>query len=166
MCIRDRYGVVPEYPELRLLRQTSTTQETISKNGLQKNVHVVVKNTPFVIELCLTQSLIVNNQVVDLRQLGLDVQLLYDCDGLKPVNYVRAKPCEYKLAVNERGDQASLTTRIKVLTSQHEDMLFRVRVFLIEPKSKREFDPTFDMVSEPIKAVSYTHLTLPTTPYV
>jgi len=113
-----------------------------------------VKNTPFILELCLTHPVLLNGQLVDLHHLLIDVSLLYDCDPCKPVSFIRSKPCEHKLCINDRGDQLSLNTRIKVLTSQHEDMLFRIKITLLEPKTKREFDPPLEAMSEPIKVIS------------
>eukprot|EP00005_Dracoamoeba_jomungandri_P001914 CAMPEP_0174262128 /NCGR_PEP_ID=MMETSP0439-20130205/12786_1 /TAXON_ID=0 /ORGANISM="Stereomyxa ramosa, Strain Chinc5" /LENGTH=368 /DNA_ID=CAMNT_0015346777 /DNA_START=106 /DNA_END=1212 /DNA_ORIENTATION=+ len=148
----------PNFPvvhsQLKLLKQSSPTQEKVSKNGLQKNVHVVVKNTPFLMQLALTSPLLVSGAVLDFKSLAVDVCLCYDNDSLKQVGFVKTKPLEVKTAISESGDQASLNVKIKVLTSQHEDMFFRVKVRVIEPKSKREFTPPLEILSEPIKVIS------------
>jgi len=67
---------------------------------------------------------------------------------------VKTKPCDFKSTVNERGDQVSINAKIKVLTSQHEDMFFRVKVRALEPKTKREFNPPLEVISAPIKVIS------------
>lgn len=141
--------------QMVLLRQTSPTQERVSRNGLQKHVHVVVKNTPFLLQLALTGPVFTGSgSVVDFKTMVLDVALLYDSDSMKAVSFVKTKPLDFKPMVNERGDQVSLNTKIKVLTSQHEDMFFRVRVRALEPKTKHEFLPPIEVVSGPIKVIS------------
>jgi len=113
---------LPEPPfvpaQLTLIRQTSPAQEKVSKNGIQKNVHVVVKNTPFLLQIGLTSPLLLNSTVIDFKQLVLDIHLIYDNEFLKPVSFVKTKPCDFKSTVNERGDQVSINAKIKVLTSQ------------------------------------------------
>ncbi|KAL6062736.1 putative transcriptional regulator [Balamuthia mandrillaris] len=140
--------------QLNLLRQTSQSQEQISKNGLLKNVYVVVKNTPFVLQLGLTSPLAVNGQYLDFHHLPLDVTLLYDNDTFKPVSFIKTKPVDCKPTVNEQGNQLWLNTKIKVLTSQHEDMFFRVRMRVLDPKTKRPLLPPLEVLSEPIKVIS------------
>lgn len=149
---------LPEPPfvpaQLTLIRQTSPQQEKVSKNGIQKNVHVVVKNTPFLLQIGLSSPLLLNSAVIDFKQLVLDIQLIYDNEFLKPVGFVKTKPCDLKSTVNERGDQVSVNAKIKVLTSQHEDMFFRIKVRALEPKTKREFNPPLEVISAPIKVIS------------
>jgi hypothetical protein len=140
--------------QLILLRQTSPTQEKVSRNGLQKNVHVVVKNTPFMLQLALTGPVLMGSTQVDFKSLILDVALLYDSESLKAVSFVKTKPLDFKPIVSERGDQVSLNTKIKVLTSQHEDMFFRVRIRALEPKTRQEFVPPLEVLSNPIKVIS------------
>jgi len=142
------------HPHFRLIRQTASSQESIAKNGIHKEVHVVVKNTPFILEVSLTQPVLINNQIIDFHHLALDVLLLYDCPNLKAVNYVKSKPHEYKISINETGDKLCVNTRIKVLTSQHEDMFFRVLLRFLEVSTKRMFRPALEVLSEPIKVIS------------
>jgi hypothetical protein len=54
--LRAMAGVAAlEGPQLALVRQTSSVVERVSRNGLQKNVHVVVKACPFALHLALAQ---------------------------------------------------------------------------------------------------------------
>jgi len=141
-------------PQLSLTRQTSSSQERVSHNGIQKEVHVVVKNTPFLLQLSLSRPILLHDSLYDFKHLALDVALLYDNDSCKLVNYVKTKPCDVKSVVNERGDQVSLNIKIKVLTSQHEDMFFRIRVRVLEPHSKQPLSSSFEVISSPIKVIS------------
>ena len=79
---------------------------------------MVVKNTPFLLQIGLTSPLLLNSTVIDFKQLVLDIHLIYDNEFLKPVSFVKTKPCDFKSTVNERGDQVSINAKIKVLTSQ------------------------------------------------
>ncbi len=63
-------------PQIVLVRQSSPTQEKISKNGIQKNVHVVVKNTPFMVQIGLTSPIMLATSPglsLDFRNLLLEV---------------------------------------------------------------------------------------------
>jgi hypothetical protein len=54
--LRAMAGVAAlEGPQLALVRQTSSVVERVSRNGLQKNVHVVVKAGPFALHIALAQ---------------------------------------------------------------------------------------------------------------
>jgi hypothetical protein len=86
--------------------------------------------------------------------LTLEASLVYDSEALKPVSFVKTKPIEYKPVVNESGDQVTLNMKIKVLTSQHEDMFFRVRVVALQQKTRQPLVPPLELVSEPIKVIS------------
>ncbi len=95
--------------QLSIIQQTSTNEEKVSKNGVQKNIHVVIKNTPFQLQLALESEI-----GLTFKNLALEVNLVYDSESLKPVSYIKQKPLDFKPVVNETGDQVSLTTKIKV----------------------------------------------------
>jgi len=139
-------------PQLVILRQNCLSVETVSKNGVQKQVHVVVKNQPFLIQVSCPSS------VVDLQAASttalVEARLVYDCDSMKEVDFVKLKPLDYKCHTNEFDrQQITVELRIKVLSSQLEDMLFRVLLTPIHPvTSQRIYSST--AISEPIKVVS------------
>lgn len=110
---------------------------------------MVVKNTPFSITLML-----LDQQALNFNQVTADVQLVYDCATLKEVDFVKLKPMDFKLKPSDDGDQLSVEIRIKVLTSQLEDMFFRVRIALIDPRTMQELSPLFIVLSHPIRVVS------------
>lgn len=134
-------------PQLVITSQGHVSEEHFSQNGVTKQVHVVVKNLVFTIEAVST---------VDLSQskCNLEAKLLYDFDKEEDsrleVTYVKNEPMEYKVIIGEGGYKATFELRIKVLTSQHEDMLFRVRIQAFDPLTQM----TFGATSLPIKVIS------------
>lgn len=146
----------PTGPQLAILKQTSTATETIHRNGTQKKVHIVVKNAPFTIVMGLYGDTL-HNQAINLHHLTFDAKLIYDTEGPeKEVDYVKIKPIVCKTKVNEAGDQVTADCRIKVLTSQHEDMLFFIKFITLDPHMGREFHPGMTILSEPIRVISKT----------
>jgi hypothetical protein len=101
-----------------ILKQTSPFEERVTRNGIQRDIHVVIKNSPFVVQMGVSR-----NCEIDLNHIAFEAALLYDTDGEKGVDFVKLKPIEYKCVPNEAGDQVSVELRIKVLTSQHEGIL-------------------------------------------
>jgi len=138
-------GGVTTTPQLSIISQGNVSSEHFSKNGITKQVHVVVKNLVFMIEV---------SSNIDLSKSNLEAKLLYDFDRDEEdkleVSYVKNEPIEYKVTLTDQGYKASVEVRIKVLTSQHEDMLFRVRVSAIDPLA----GTTFGVISQPIKVIS------------
>lgn len=131
---------------LVLLNQGSLAQENVSQNGVHKHVHVVVKNTPFNIHLRMEE-----NGTFNFNNVTVEAQLMYDCEDEKFVDFVRKQPMEYKAQIN--NDQLVMETRIKVLTSQLEDMLFKMRLRCVDSKTKQPI-PGLYCTTEPIKVVS------------
>jgi hypothetical protein len=96
------------------------------------------------------------NQIIDLNNFTFDAVLLYDSEGPteKYVDYVKVKPVDHKATVNDIGDQVTIELRIKVLTSQHENSFFRVKIFLLDPTTGMPFHPSLIVLSEPVKVIS------------
>ena len=83
-----------------------------------------MKNTPFVIKVTITNSLY-DGSIWDFNRLTLDASLLYDCWEEKPVPYLKNKPIQYHGKVNDTADTMTLNTKINVLSSHCENMMFR-----------------------------------------
>ncbi|KAF2075675.1 hypothetical protein CYY_002988 [Polysphondylium violaceum] len=132
---------------ISITQQTCLVEEKFSKNGVQKNVHVVVKNNPFILTLTLLDS------SLNFHQLTPEVQLVYDSESLKEVDSATVKPLEYKTRANEEGDQLTVELRIKVLSSQLEDMLFRAKVKIVDPRTRKEMSG-LSVITHPIRVVS------------
>lgn len=105
---------------------SSLAQETYSYNGSPKCVHVILKNSPCVVHLAA-----IPDTSIDLRRASLSAVLVYDDNEvadprhLRTVNFVKKEPMEFFASAEEHG-KASVELRLNVLTSQHEDSLFRV----------------------------------------
>jgi len=54
--------------------------------------------------------------------------LLYDCEPRREVTLLRSSPLETVTHLSSNGEEVTIETRIHVLTSQHEDSLFRICV--------------------------------------
>jgi len=133
---------------LQVIKQTSPFEERVTRNGIPRDVHVVIKNSPFVVQLAT-----IRNCDVDLNHVAFEAALLYDTDGEKGVDFVKVKPIEFKSLPNETGDQCSVELRIKVLTSQHEDMFFKVRIQGQDPITKADI-PNLKAITGAIKVIS------------
>eukprot|EP01096_Ripella_sp_DP13-Kostka_P015670 TRINITY_DN741_c3_g1_i2.p1 TRINITY_DN741_c3_g1~~TRINITY_DN741_c3_g1_i2.p1 ORF type:complete len:456 (-),score=210.04 TRINITY_DN741_c3_g1_i2:490-1857(-) len=168
---------------LVIKKQTSLAEEKLGQEGEQKLVHIVVKNTPFLIHLELqplssstTPSLSTSGNFLqqqhthlmdqdqhmhylslqsslNFSNIHIDASLVYDSPDLKAVDFVRAKPLDFKAQPLDKPDSLTLETRIKVLTSQHEDMMFRIRISGLDVSTKKEI-PGLDVITVPIKVVS------------
>jgi len=155
----NSYQTTGTSPGLQLVfpRQNALFGDKLFRNGIQYVVHVAVKNQPFIVTLSLPESSGMdseNNQSIDFKRMAVEAKLLYDCDPLKEVDFVKLKPLEYKChSVNDRGDQLTVELRIKVLSSQLEDMCFRVRFSVIQSDTKVPVSG-LEAISDPIKVVS------------
>ena len=109
---------------INLLKQTSLCEEVYTKNGSQRPLHIVVKNSPFSLNFGVTSS---NQEEIDLHKFSLEVALVYE-DAEKEVDFIKTKPIQVKSTINPGGNKLTLEVRIKVLTSQLEDSLFKVAV--------------------------------------
>jgi len=138
--------------KLQIIQQESMVEEKFAKNGVQKVVHVVVKNTPFLIQVGLEDSFS-NTPSLDFNSVSLEAILMYDCDEDKFVDFVKHKPLEYKGHISEKGDRMTIEVRIKVLTSQLEDMFFKLRIKAVDINTKEEI-PGLTVTTQPIKVVS------------
>eukprot|EP01117_Protostelium_nocturnum_P003672 TRINITY_DN14954_c0_g1_i1.p1 TRINITY_DN14954_c0_g1~~TRINITY_DN14954_c0_g1_i1.p1 ORF type:complete len:448 (+),score=134.54 TRINITY_DN14954_c0_g1_i1:210-1553(+) len=143
-------------PQLVITRQNSLTVEKHSKNGIVKQVHVVVKNQPFIIRLGFNSMVLdTTHGLLALNRTSVEAALFYDCDPLKEVNYIKLKPLEYKCLNDEYESPSSISVeiRLKVLSSQLEDMFFRIVFYLVNPLTHQRINGMM-AISDPIKVVS------------
>jgi len=153
-------------PQLVVKQQNSLSEEKYTKNGAKSTqmVHVVVKNSPFVISLGMLNNnavrpdmfgKYVTNNSIDMGKLTFDCKLLYDTEGPDTeVDYISNKPFLFKVTVAEGGQQVDIEVRLKVLSSQHEDMFFRVKFVALDPITKQEVGSSLVAISAPIKVIS------------
>lgn len=117
-------------PLFEVKRIDSPGFDTISKNGVQKQVHSVIKNIPFTAELGSATSTPINFHNVGL----IEAKLLYDDphgEEEKEVGYVRLPPLDYQCRINEpKGETVIVDLKLSVLSSQHEDSLFIIKFYI------------------------------------
>lgn len=58
------------------------------------------------------------------------------------------------MRVNESGSKVNVECRLKVLSSQLEDMFFKIKFIALDPITQREISPMLTVVSEAIKVIS------------
>uniref|UniRef100_A0A7S4MG65 Uncharacterized protein n=1 Tax=Vannella robusta TaxID=1487602 RepID=A0A7S4MG65_9EUKA len=138
-------------PQLVILEHTSLAEEKFAKNGIQKNVHVVVKNTPFHITVGFAN--LSSPSQLNFNIVTAEVLLMYDCEGDRFVDFIKNKPLEYKGTMNDTGDKMTLEIRMKKLSSHLEDMFFKIRVKGVDSQTKEDI-PNLHVTSQPIKVVS------------
>jgi hypothetical protein len=134
---------VPKDAKLYIVKQHSLTQESTPSG---KIIRVVVKNSPFVVLVGCEPP------IVDLKHFHYDTALCYDTATLKEVDFINNRPLETKISVTENGSQLACEARLKVLTSQLEDMTFKLRIRAVDPKTKAFTG--LQVLSESIKVVS------------
>lgn len=98
-------------------------------------------------------TLATNNGGINFNHVAFNCELHYDVEGMKEVDYIKDKPFQFKAKPNDRGDQVQLELRLKVLTSQHEDMFFICSIQGFDPHTKNEI-PELHAYSHPIKVIS------------
>jgi len=138
------------FPRLEIIEQCSLAQERVAKNGEQKYVHVVVKNTPFNISVGFEN---ICDSNFDFNIVTVEALLMYDCEAERFVDFVNNKPLEYKGTISKNGDRMILEIRLKKLSSHLEDMFFKIRIKGVDTKTKQDI-PGLYTTSQPIKVVS------------
>eukprot|EP01087_Luapelamoeba_hula_P011690 TRINITY_DN3211_c0_g1_i1.p1 TRINITY_DN3211_c0_g1~~TRINITY_DN3211_c0_g1_i1.p1 ORF type:complete len:623 (+),score=187.89 TRINITY_DN3211_c0_g1_i1:179-2047(+) len=141
---------VPHQPpasvELVLLHQDAVEHESVTRHGLQMNVHAVVKNTIFKLEVGASHP-----HFNFFSAGALDAVLLYEegsgGENDKPVDYVKVAPLNYQCRVAEKGEKVLIEASLSVLSSQHEDSFFRIRFSL--PSGLRLYSHPIRVVSKP-----------------
>eukprot|EP01107_Rhizomastix_libera_P011278 TRINITY_DN2867_c0_g1_i1.p1 TRINITY_DN2867_c0_g1~~TRINITY_DN2867_c0_g1_i1.p1 ORF type:complete len:399 (-),score=89.44 TRINITY_DN2867_c0_g1_i1:124-1320(-) len=128
-------------------------------------IPVVVKSSPFTILLQRDTGISVSKDIsgngVVMERLknkardnfAVDCSLHYHCEGNKAVDYIRSKPVDFKVVPSGQQDTFAVEIKIKVLTSQHEDLLFKVFIQEIDPVTKAPI-PGMCCFTSPIKVVS------------
>ncbi|EAL64200.1 hypothetical protein DDB_G0286351 [Dictyostelium discoideum AX4] len=83
-----------------------------------KQVHVVVKNTPFGI------SMKSNDPQFNFHNYVIKATLLYDCDPPKMVDFIHNEPLQYVATVSEDGTEVVVDVKVGILSSQHQGSMF------------------------------------------
>lgn len=129
---------------LTILEQSYLFLETVSKNSECKDVHYIVKQTPFNIRFGLT-----GNTALNFKTCALSCSLIYDLPNRKQVEAIGGKPLDYVCHPSPDGKSCTVEFRIKVLTTQHQNNLFLIQVELESNGGER-----LAVDTHPIKSVS------------
>ena len=109
---------------------------------------VVIKGSPF------TFRITNNNQNLDLRLIPFSSVLIYDQISQREVSFLKKTPLETKTNLGEDGSFIDLECRISVLSSQHEDMAFRINLIALNPENGLPLEPKIHLFTDPIRVVS------------
>jgi len=134
--------------EIQILKQEALYLEKLVKNGGSKEVHYVVKNTPFMIQYGFKNSGDGGNSF-NFSKCKVDCSLLYDMNPPKPVDFISKKPMEYVIHPSQNGSECSIEFRVKVLTTQLEGSLFLIKTRLTSPDGS-----VIENISRSVKTVS------------
>jgi len=128
---------------LTLLDQSHLFLESVTKNGVTKHVHYIVKQTPFTVRFGLAGQTKVN-----FKTCRLECELLYDLPTQKEVEAIAGKPLEYVVHPSSDGMACTVDFRIKVLTTQHQNNFFLIHASLVGDGEH------LSISTNPIKSVS------------
>jgi hypothetical protein len=135
---------------LVITNQESAEQEAIHKNGENKQLHSVIKNVPFIIDLSLEGDF--DRRVINFNNFTLEATLMYDTCEEKAVHYVSRRPVEYNCTVDKTsaGDKVRVECILNVLSSQHEGAYFRLR-FSAASLAQHVLSDPIRVVSKPLQ---------------
>jgi len=146
-------GMLKQGNKLTIKKTKTHSEEKISKNGISKNVLVVIKNQNFSFDI---EGSI--GTKIDFSQISFDAKLVYENENeknldFKEVDYVKVKPIDFKPTAIKNGSSLECELKIKVLSSQHEDMFFKIKIQGSNPTTKQEIENLY-VYSPPIKVIS------------
>mmetsp|Transcript_135594 Transcript_135594/g.201650 ORF Transcript_135594/g.201650 Transcript_135594/m.201650 type:complete len:363 (-) Transcript_135594:1-1089(-) len=130
------------------------------------NLFKAVKMSPFTLVLALDTSVLFHSQnpeqqapssshLLTLANVNIEPSLIFDHPEQKEVAYVKDKPIICKTTVSDNGLEATFEIKLKVLSSQLEDMNFRVKFRALDAILGKEICPVHMVVcSDPIKIIS------------
>jgi len=133
--------------ELYIVKQESLYLEKLVKNGGSKDVHYVVKNTPFTVHYGIKNF--EEGSTFNFNKCKVDCSLMIDMNPPKDVDYISKKPMDYVIHPTKGGNECAIEFRVKVLTTQMEGSLFLIRTSLVGSNGK-----ILEVITMPIKSVS------------
>lgn len=135
-------------PRLTLNGQTALSTDRCSDNGIEKNLHYVIKNNTYSVDISLPASV-----KPSFSSLALEAEILYDSQPKpKDVFQVKATPFKYKGVVdNKNKRRCTLEFSVSVLSSQHEDMNFLVHIVCRDTATQKLVAEGY---SEPMQCIS------------
>ena len=142
---------------LFILKQTSLSEDVIIDDGVSKVIHTVVKNSPFIVLIgqrpdSSDASSAPSAKFISFNNYAVNCILLYDTSENKPVDFIKNEPICFKPSVLNNGAALQVEAKLKVLTSKHEDMHFKILIKLLPLNPAA--GPQLEVVSRPIKVIS------------
>ena len=119
--------------ELKIIQQNCSFEETVTSSGYPKVVKTVIKNSPFLIILGVSES----SDKTDFNDYFIECTLTYDDGVNKRVDFVKNKPIDYKISIGSEGTRLQIEAKVKVLSSQHEDMNFKILIQAVRRPTQR-----------------------------
>ncbi|EGC35046.1 hypothetical protein DICPUDRAFT_55408 [Dictyostelium purpureum] len=135
-------------PYLEVIEQESISIENAIINNRNSNVHIVVKNTSFVLKI---KSLDISK--VNFSSSCVKAGLYYVGDPLKEVSFIQNPPITYVGSSCKNGEQFAIDIKISILSSQHQGNLFYILV-TASPDASNKNGATHTVLSFPIRVVS------------
>ena len=140
----------------------SMSRRALKEGGAERDIHTVVKQSPFALELGIVAGLLPPpHPPIDLKSFIYSASLVYANEPTEPesaVDYLRTKPFDVKFNVDPSGSKVSMECRLKILSSQRENQCFCLRFDILDPETKLSIGlpliNTETAVSEPIRVIS------------
>ena len=143
-------SISTETPQLVVLEQSPPSA---CDPGSTKHIHTVVKNIPFDIRLGFHDNVATGCEL-DFNDFNFDAKLLYDTPQLKEVDYINHQPFEMRRIIQQSGKVVELQCKIKVLSSHHENLSFRLKIHALHPVNGEEVSSSLSVLSHPIRVIS------------
>ena len=143
---------------LTVINQSSLVHEALSTNGALWEQHYVIKRRPFCVDVQLTAAA-ANGAAVPPFSVVAELHYAGDfvCSGEpgRVVEHVSRIPLTYTgLPLPTPASSFRLDCQCGVLSSQHEEQSFVVRVVAVDPQSKQPLPDVKPACSQPIKVIS------------
>ncbi|GAM27048.1 hypothetical protein SAMD00019534_102230 [Acytostelium subglobosum LB1] len=134
-------------PYIEIVEQECISVESAILNNRNANVHIVVKNTSFVLRL---RS--VDMSVVNFSTFHVKAGLYYANEPMKEVSFIQTPPITYVGSSCSTGEYFTLDVKISILSSQHQGNLFYLMLHTTDTAAKHA--PGHVYLSHPIRVVS------------
>ncbi|GAM17908.1 hypothetical protein SAMD00019534_010830, partial [Acytostelium subglobosum LB1] len=134
-------------PYMEIVEQECISVESVILNNRNSSVHIVVKNTSFVIKLRTLDIYALN-----FSNCHVKCGLYYANEPMKEVSFIQTSPITYVGSSCPQGEYFTIETKISILSSQHQGNLFYILLSVTDNSQKSM--PPHAYLSHPIRVVS------------
>ncbi|EFA86775.1 putative transcriptional regulator [Heterostelium album PN500] len=131
---------------LEIVEQECISVENVILNNRNSNVHIVVKNTSFVLKI---RSL--DLSAINFTSCHVKAGLYYANEPMKEVSFIQTPPITYVGSSCPAGEYFTIDIKISILSSQHQGNMFYVMLHAIDSGNK---NASHYYLSHPIRVVS------------